>query len=77
LDGCLSRVARSYSVKIQFVSKKKKSMRIGKTSRLIIFRETVGIYCENYTKRISKLCGKMQILVVLQLAVRTDNLHGL
>ena len=47
-----------------------------KTSRLIIFREKVGVYCENHTKRISKRCGKMQILVVLQLVVRTDNLHG-
>jgi hypothetical protein len=76
LDGCLPSVARSYSVKIQFVSKKK-SICIGKTSRLIIFRETVLIYCENHTKRISKLRGKMQILVILQLVVRTDNLHVL
>jgi hypothetical protein len=42
----------------------------------MIFRKTVGIYCENNTKPISKLCGKMQIFVVLQRVVHTDNLHG-
>ena len=55
----------------------KSSYALEKTSGLIIFWETVGVYCENPTKRISKLCGKMQILVVLQLVVRKDHLHGL
>jgi hypothetical protein len=29
-----------------------------KTNRLILFRETVAVYCENHTKHINTLCGQ-------------------
>jgi hypothetical protein len=29
-----------------------------KTSRLMLFRETVGVYCENRTEHTNTLCGQ-------------------
>jgi hypothetical protein len=31
---------------------------ITKPSRLMLFRETAAVYCENYTEHINTLCGQ-------------------
>jgi hypothetical protein len=37
-----------------------------KTNRLILFRETVAVYCENHTEYINNTVGKVQSYKVLK-----------
>jgi hypothetical protein len=34
-----------------------------KANRLMLFRETVAVYCENHTEHMNTLCGQNVVLV--------------
>jgi hypothetical protein len=40
-----------------------------KTKRLMLFKETVAVYCENYTEHINTLCWQNAEFSVLKLVV--------
>jgi hypothetical protein len=35
-----------------------KNLTITETNRLMLFRETIAVYCENHTEHINTLCGQ-------------------
>jgi hypothetical protein len=46
---------KSY-IQIQFVPHKKHFLSATKPNRLMLFRETVAVYCENHTEHTDTLC---------------------
>jgi hypothetical protein len=43
---------------MQFVPHRKHSVTATKPNRLMLFRETVAVYCENHTEHTDALCGQ-------------------
>jgi hypothetical protein len=48
-------VFRTLSVR---TSQEAHSVSITTTNRLMLFRETIAVYCENHTEHINTLCGQ-------------------
>jgi hypothetical protein len=44
--------------KLQFVCRGKHYVSATKPNRLMLFRETVAVYCENHTEHTNTLCGQ-------------------
>jgi hypothetical protein len=44
-------------MRIQFVPHRKYYISTTNPNRLILFRETVAVYCENHTEHTNTLCG--------------------
>jgi translation initiation factor IF-1 len=50
--------AETLYIRTQFVPHRKHIVSATKCNRLMLFRETVAVYCENHTEHTNTLCGQ-------------------
>jgi hypothetical protein len=50
-------------IKIHFVPHRKHYVSATKPNRLMLFRETVAVYCENHTEDTDTLCGQVKAVL--------------
>jgi hypothetical protein len=55
----------SKDINVQSVPHRKHHVSATKPNRLMRFRETIAVYCENHTEHISTLCGEIEVLFLI------------
>jgi hypothetical protein len=71
------------NIATQFVRHRKHYVSATKPSRLMMFRETVAVYCENHTEHTDTLCGQnagllqmlKQAVDIVTTVLSMDNCH--
>jgi hypothetical protein len=61
--------AETLYIRIQFVPHRKHCVSVTETNRLMLFRETVAVYCENHAEHKYTLWGRIQSFSMLKQVV--------